>query len=310
MSQDRGVLLAYSMMRYPLFSAPPPRCVQGMSSSSTGDDAPGKRPLQSPEEGAGPASWVVKRQRSGALVPGSNELQRPDRHTGAVSPAPSAGEGDLLLKFLCSPRCVHRVAVTALKMPPPSDDPWHVCRWFCRHRSLAQTQEVPDLCKALHLSGQSSTHAGTERLCCVVMSRFLNAAADLGCTGVHMPICIARAAVHAVQVEDCTRDVCELSTYHFRYRICNVHIRLPAFMRQGKLQRFCQQCGRCHELSEFEGNQRSCRAQLDRHNARYRPDVLGMWPAHVACLPLPCVDRHAALMMLSQCEQFRSHLVA
>ena len=71
-----------------------------------------------------------------------------------------------------------------------------------------------------------------------------------------------------LQVEDCTRDVCELSTYHFRYRICNVHIRLPAFMRQGKLQRFCQQCGRCHELSEFEGNQRSCRAQLDRHNAR------------------------------------------
>ncbi|BDA42869.1 probable Squamosa promoter-binding-like protein 7 at N-terminal half [Coccomyxa sp. Obi] len=72
------------------------------------------------------------------------------------------------------------------------------------------------------------------------------------------------------QVEDCTRDVCELSTYHFRYRICNVHIRLPAFMRQGKLQRFCQQCGRCHELSEFEGSQRSCRAQLDRHNARRR----------------------------------------
>lgn len=82
-----------------------------------------------------------------------------------------------------------------------------------------------------------------------------------------------------LQVEDCTRDVCELSTYHFRYRICNVHIRLPAFMRQGKLQRFCQQCGRCHELSEFEGNQRSCRAQLDRHNARsaHMPN----WPFYV-----------------------------
>ena len=78
-----------------------------------------------------------------------------------------------------------------------------------------------------------------------------------------------RMSLLTSQVEDCTRDVCELSTYHFRYRICNVHIRLPAFMRQGRLQRFCQQCGRCHELSEFEGNQRSCRAQLDRHNARY-----------------------------------------
>ena len=96
--------------------------------------------------------------------------------------------------------------------------------------------------------------------------------------------------------------MCELSTYHFRYRICNVHIRLPAFMRQGRLQRFCQQCGRCHELSEFEGNQRSCRAQLDRHNARCCPTVAGTRNMlHVphcsaqigmsaACLPATCMS--------------------
>ena len=92
--------------------------------------------------------------------------------------------------------------------------------------------------------------------------------------------CLVITSWTPLQVEDCTRDVCELSTYHFRYRICNVHIRLPAFMRQGKLQRFCQQCGRCHELSEFEGNQRSCRAQLDRHNAR----CCISFPAHTAGL--------------------------
>lgn len=65
-------------------------------------------------------------------------------------------------------------------------------------------------------------------------------------------------------------------------------------MRQGRLQRFCQQCGRCHELSEFEGNQRSCRAQLDRHNARYRigqtlymctlcSPVICIWKLYVTC---------------------------
>lgn len=98
------------------------------------------------------------------------------------------------------------------------------------------------------------------------------------------------------QVEDCTRDVCELSTYHFRYRICNVHIRLPAFMRQGKLQRFCQQCGRCHELSEFEGSQRSCRAQLDRHNARCLSSQL------LRCQPLlalvPCASSLQEVMCI------------
>ena len=74
-----------------------------MSSSSTEDGAPGKRRLQSPEEGAGPASWVVKRQRSGVLVAVSNELQRSEKHTQAVSPAPSGGEGAPFLLFCLAP---------------------------------------------------------------------------------------------------------------------------------------------------------------------------------------------------------------
>ena len=73
--------------------------LQGMS-SSTEDEAPGKRRLQSPEEGAGPSQWTVKRPRTGsataaeigALVDGSSQQQRSDRHTQAISPAPSAGQ--------------------------------------------------------------------------------------------------------------------------------------------------------------------------------------------------------------------------
>lgn len=35
-------------------------------------------------------------------------------------------------------------------------------------------------------------------------------------------------------------------------------------------QRFCQQCGRFHNLAEFDGDKRSCRARLLKHNARRR----------------------------------------
>ncbi|PNG99373.1 Squamosa promoter-binding-like protein 9, partial [Tetrabaena socialis] len=48
-------------------------------------------------------------------------------------------------------------------------------------------------------------------------------------------------------------------------------------MRDGIEQRFCQQCGRFHGLTEFDGTKRSCRARLQRHNARRRkrPDQRG-----------------------------------
>lgn len=41
-------------------------------------------------------------------------------------------------------------------------------------------------------------------------------------------------------------------------------------MKDGRLQRFCQQCGRFHDLSAFDGNRKSCREQLQKHNARRR----------------------------------------
>ena len=55
-----------------------------------------------------------------------------------------------------------------------------------------------------------------------------------------------------------------------RYRICEEHLRAAAVLKGGVPQRFCQQCGKLQPLPDFEGNRRSCRARLDRHNARRR----------------------------------------
>ncbi|WIA40659.1 hypothetical protein OEZ86_004365 [Tetradesmus obliquus] len=72
------------------------------------------------------------------------------------------------------------------------------------------------------------------------------------------------------QVPGCGRDLAGLKEYHQRYRICDVHIKLPQVMKDGRLQRFCQQCGRFHDLAAFDGNRKSCREQLQKHNARRR----------------------------------------
>ena len=45
---------------------------------------------------------------------------------------------------------------------------------------------------------------------------------------------------------------------------------MSSIIREGKRQRFCQQCGRFHDLTSFDGDKRSCRARLQRHNARRR----------------------------------------
>jgi hypothetical protein len=48
---------------------------------------------------------------------------------------------------------------------------------------------------------------------------------------------------------------------------------LPAFLqviKDGRPQRFCQQCSHFHGLDAFDGSRRSCREQLAAHNARRR----------------------------------------
>jgi len=72
------------------------------------------------------------------------------------------------------------------------------------------------------------------------------------------------------QVAGCCNDLTHLKEYHQRYRICEVHIKLPQVIKDKRLQRFCQQCGRFHDLSAFDGSRKSCREQLSKHNARRR----------------------------------------
>ena len=72
------------------------------------------------------------------------------------------------------------------------------------------------------------------------------------------------------QVDGCLTDLTGLKEYHNRYKICQYHLKIPCIIRNGNGQRFCQQCGRFHNISEFDGDKRSCRARLQRHNARRR----------------------------------------
>ena len=41
-----------------------------------------------------------------------------------------------------------------------------------------------------------------------------------------------------------------------RYRVCKEHLKSPAMLVDGIPQRFCQQCGRFHELKEFDSDKR------------------------------------------------------
>jgi len=72
------------------------------------------------------------------------------------------------------------------------------------------------------------------------------------------------------QVENCKNNLKDLKEYHNRYRICKMHMTKESIERNGRLERFCQQCGRFHPLEEFEGSKRSCKVRLEKHNQRRR----------------------------------------
>ncbi|GER53310.1 squamosa promoter-binding protein [Striga asiatica] len=72
------------------------------------------------------------------------------------------------------------------------------------------------------------------------------------------------------QVERCHVDLSEAKTYHRRHRVCEHHAKAQAVVVAGIRQRFCQQCSRFHELSEFDEAKRSCRRRLAGHNERRR----------------------------------------
>eukprot|EP00210_Caulerpa_lentillifera_P009035 g8623.t1 len=72
------------------------------------------------------------------------------------------------------------------------------------------------------------------------------------------------------QVEDCNNDLSTLKAYHRRYKICKHHLKVKFIVKDGIQQRFCQQCGRFHDIHEFDGLKRSCRLRLMKHNERRR----------------------------------------
>ncbi|CAJ2678634.1 unnamed protein product [Trifolium pratense] len=75
------------------------------------------------------------------------------------------------------------------------------------------------------------------------------------------------------QVENCDADLSEAKQYHRRHKVCEYHAKAPAVHIVGMQQRFCQQCSRFHELSEFDDTKRSCRRRLAGHNERRRKNA-------------------------------------
>eukprot|EP00897_Mesotaenium_endlicherianum_P009463 jgi/Mesen1/8545/ME000484S07938 len=72
------------------------------------------------------------------------------------------------------------------------------------------------------------------------------------------------------QIAGCTGDLTVLKGYHKRHRVCEEHARVSTIFHDGKVQRYCQQCGRFHVLADFDEGKRSCRRKLERHNTRRR----------------------------------------
>jgi hypothetical protein len=72
------------------------------------------------------------------------------------------------------------------------------------------------------------------------------------------------------QVDDCRAPLEGLKDYHQRYKVCDTHLKIEWIEREGKKVRFCQQCGRFQPVEEFDDMKRSCRARLQKHNARRR----------------------------------------
>lgn len=73
------------------------------------------------------------------------------------------------------------------------------------------------------------------------------------------------------RVPGCTADVAALKEYNRRYRICQEHHNAEAVkVGNGRVGRFCNKCGKFHDLCAFDGTRHTCRDRLNRHNERRR----------------------------------------
>ncbi|CAL9216421.1 unnamed protein product [Arabidopsis halleri] len=72
------------------------------------------------------------------------------------------------------------------------------------------------------------------------------------------------------QIDNCELDLSSAKGYHRKHRVCEKHSKCPKVSVSGLVRRFCQQCSRFHDVSEFDDKKRSCRKRLSHHNARRR----------------------------------------
>nr|AUW52971.1 squamosa promoter binding-like protein 4b [Petunia x hybrida] len=78
------------------------------------------------------------------------------------------------------------------------------------------------------------------------------------------------SSLKCCQAEKCSADLSDAKQYHRRHKVCEYHAKAQAVVVAGLRQRFCQQCSRFHELTEFDESKRSCRRRLAGHNERRR----------------------------------------
>ncbi|XP_058188548.1 disease resistance protein At4g27190-like isoform X2 [Rhododendron vialii] len=79
-----------------------------------------------------------------------------------------------------------------------------------------------------------------------------------------------RGLMNICQVEGCTADMSYAKPYHRRHKVCEHHAKAQVVVVAGIHKRFCQECSRFHELSEFDDSRRSYRWRLAGHNERQR----------------------------------------
>ncbi|KAI7748635.1 hypothetical protein M8C21_012435 [Ambrosia artemisiifolia] len=76
------------------------------------------------------------------------------------------------------------------------------------------------------------------------------------------------------QVEGCHVALGNAKEYYRRHKVCEIHSKAPNVVVSGFQQRFCQQCSRFHDVTEFDEAKRSCRRRLQGHNMRRRKGIL------------------------------------
>ena len=82
------------------------------------------------------------------------------------------------------------------------------------------------------------------------------------------PPIASRTSSSRCQVAGCAAPLNGLPRYNSRYRICEPHLRAASVDIAGVASRWCQTCTRWHALNAFEGERRTCTAQLERLKRR------------------------------------------